>query len=150
MDTTDCMSTLCQVLVSCLPFPSSSLSEVGTIISLYLWRNGDRGKFTPQPKSKQARQRWDSNSSLFPEHFVVLQNHSGLLAFIAGEEDRSGKKKYKMKTKQNKKRDTKAWKVTLSFSEISREPLSWCWFQLSSVLFQVLCPLFDIDIHFGT
>ena len=101
MNITDYVPALCQGLVSLLPFPSSSLCEVGTI-SLYLWRNEDEGVNAP------AREQVETQTQVFlPEHFTLLPNHMGLLAFTAGEEDRSGGKK--RKRKQNKtKRET--WK----------------------------------------
>lgn len=104
MNITDYVPALCQVLVSLLPFPSSSLCEVGTL-SLYLWRNEDEGVNPP------AQEPVETQTQVFlPEHFTLLPNYMGLLAFTAGEGDKSGEKKEnENRTKQNKtKRET--WK----------------------------------------
>ena len=47
MNITDHLPALGQVQVFWLPFPSSSLCEIGTAISLYLWRNGNAGVNSP-------------------------------------------------------------------------------------------------------
>ena len=107
---------ICEVLISWQPFPSSSFCKVGTVISLFLWRNGDE-----RVKSPTQEQVSDSNSYFLPEHFTLLQNRTGLLAFTAGKD----KKREVENENRTKQKDMKTLKVTLSFNEINKETLYW-------------------------
>lgn len=87
MNITNYLPALCQLLVSRLPFPSSSLCGLA-LSSPFTCEEMEVKGLTPQHKSKY---RFRFNSFCL-QTLRLLQNYISLLALASGEEDKSGKK----------------------------------------------------------
>lgn len=85
----DCVPALCQLLVSGLPVPSSSLCEGGPPSPVKKWRQGE---LSPQPRSKERGPRWDSSSSLFARTLCTTSKRHGPPGFYLSRRRQKWKK----------------------------------------------------------